>query len=62
MNDSNFIIELEHDLWKVSDKAGVPGTMIFEIDGIKEEAARGALERATDKLSLKTKFIKRSRQ
>lgn len=39
-----------------------PGRIIFEIDGIKEEAAREALERATDKLSLKTKFIKRSRQ
>ena len=38
-----------------------PGRIIFEIDGLKEEFAREALEKAADKLSLKTKFIKRLR-
>ncbi len=36
-----------------------PGRIIFEIEGIKEEAAREAFKKATDKLPVKTKFIKR---
>jgi len=34
-----------------------PGRIIFELDGIKETEAREALEKAADKLSVKTKFI-----
>jgi len=36
-----------------------PGRIIFEIEGIKEEIAREALEKAADKLPVKTKFIKK---
>lgn len=36
-----------------------PGRIIFEIEGIKEEAAREALKMAADKLPIKTKFVKR---
>ena len=36
-----------------------PGRIIFEIDGVTEEIAREALEKAGDKLSVKTKFVKR---
>jgi large subunit ribosomal protein L16 len=36
-----------------------PGRMIFELEGIKESDAREALEMAADKLSVKTKFVKR---
>ncbi len=36
-----------------------PGRIIFEIEGISEEMAKEALSRASDKLSVKTKFIKR---
>lgn len=36
-----------------------PGRMIFELEGVKEEIAREALKMATDKLPIKTKFIKR---
>lgn len=36
-----------------------PGRIIFELEGIKEETAREAFQRASDKLSIKTKFIKR---
>ncbi|MBZ1345081.1 MAG: 50S ribosomal protein L16 [Candidatus Nealsonbacteria bacterium] len=36
-----------------------PGRIIFEIEGIKEEAARDALKKAADKLPVKTKFVKR---
>ena len=36
-----------------------PGRMIFEIDGLKEEVAREALEGASIKLPIKTKFVKR---
>jgi len=36
-----------------------PGRVIFELDGIKEEIAREALEKAADKISVKTKFVKR---
>lgn len=36
-----------------------PGKVIFELDGVNEELARGAFERASAKLPIKTKFIKR---
>lgn len=36
-----------------------PGRIIFEIEGIKEEEAREAFKKAADKLSVKTKFIKK---
>lgn len=36
-----------------------PGTMIFELGGIKEEIAQLALKRASAKLPIKTKFIKK---
>jgi len=36
-----------------------PGRIIFELDGIKEEMAKEALEGAANKLPIKTKFIKR---
>jgi len=36
-----------------------PGRIIFEIEGIKEEIAREALEKSADKLPLKTKFVKK---
>jgi len=36
-----------------------PGRVIFELDGIEEEKARDAFRKATHKLPIKTKFIKR---
>jgi len=36
-----------------------PGRIIFELEGIKEETAREVFRRASDKLPIKTKFIKR---
>ena len=36
-----------------------PGRIIFEIDGLKEDVSREALEGAGDKLPIKTKFIKK---
>jgi large subunit ribosomal protein L16 len=36
-----------------------PGRIMFELDGIDEETARGAFERAAAKLPIKTKFVKR---
>ena len=36
-----------------------PGRIIFEIDGVTEETARIALYKASAKLPIKTKFIKR---
>ncbi|PIP24460.1 MAG: 50S ribosomal protein L16 [Candidatus Nealsonbacteria bacterium CG02_land_8_20_14_3_00_37_10] len=36
-----------------------PGRIIFELDGIKEEIAQEAFEKAADKLPIKTKFIRR---
>ena len=36
-----------------------PGRLIFELEGIKEEEARDAFKKAGDKLSVKTKFIKK---
>ena len=37
-----------------------PGRIIFEIEGISEEKAREAFRKASDKLPIKTKFIRRS--
>ena len=37
-----------------------PGRLIFEIDGIPEQAARQALKIAGDKLPIKTKIIKKA--
>jgi len=36
-----------------------PGRMIFEIDGLKEEIAKEALEGAAKKLPIATKFVKK---
>ena len=36
-----------------------PGRIVFEIDGIPEKEAREALEKAGDKLPIKTKFVKK---
>jgi len=36
-----------------------PGRIIFEIDGVKESVAKEALYKASAKLPIKTKFIKR---
>ena len=36
-----------------------PGRIIFELDGVKEELAREALEKAAAKLPIKTKFVKK---
>jgi len=36
-----------------------PGRIIFELEGISEEQAKEAFRKASDKLSVKTKFIKR---
>ena len=36
-----------------------PGRIIFEVDGVSEEMAREALYKASTKLPIKTKFIKR---
>tara|TARA_Y100000590_G_scaffold447121_1_gene581849 strand:- start:5525 stop:5932 length:408 start_codon:yes stop_codon:yes gene_type:complete len=36
-----------------------PGRIIFEVDGVSEEVAREALYKASTKLPIKTKFIKR---
>ena len=36
-----------------------PGRIIFEIDGVTEEVAREALYKASTKLPIKTKFVKR---
>ena len=36
-----------------------PGRIIFEVDGISEESAREALYKASTKLPIKTKFVKR---
>lgn len=36
-----------------------PGRVIFELEGLKEEVARSALNMASTKLPIKTKFIKR---
>ncbi len=36
-----------------------PGRIMFELDGVSEEVARGAFELAAAKLPIKTKFVKR---
>ena len=36
-----------------------PGRIIFEVDGVDESVAREALYKASTKLPIKTKFIKR---
>ena len=36
-----------------------PGRIIFELDGVSEDIAKEAFKKATDKLPIKTKFIKR---
>ena len=36
-----------------------PGRIIFELDGLKEEVAKEALEGAGNKLPIKTKFVKK---
>ena len=36
-----------------------PGRILFEVDGVSEEVAREALYKASTKLPIKTKFIKR---
>ena len=36
-----------------------PGRIIFEIDGVSEEIAREAFDRASAKLPIKTKFVRR---
>ncbi len=37
-----------------------PGRIIFELEGIGEELAREAFKKATAKLPIKTKFVKRT--
>ena len=37
-----------------------PGRILFELEGIKEDMAREAFKIATDKLPIKTKFVKQS--
>lgn len=37
-----------------------PGRVIFELDGISEERAKGAFDRAKHKLPFKTRFVKKS--
>lgn len=36
-----------------------PGRIMFELDGVPEDLARGAFERAAAKLPIRVKFIKR---
>jgi large subunit ribosomal protein L16 len=36
-----------------------PGRIMFELDGVPEDVARSAFEKAAAKLPLKTKFVKR---
>ncbi len=36
-----------------------PGRIIFEMDGVTEESAKEAMRRASHKLPIKTKFVKR---
>lgn len=38
----------------------VPGTMVFEIGGVDEKTAKGALKVGAQKLSVKTKFVRKS--
>ena len=36
-----------------------PGRIIFEIEGIEEKEAKAAFKKASDKLPIKTRFVKR---
>ena len=36
-----------------------PGRILFEVDGVSETVAREALRKASNKLPIKTKFVKR---
>ncbi len=36
-----------------------PGRIIFELDGVEKELAEEALKKASDKLPLKTRFVKK---
>jgi large subunit ribosomal protein L16 len=36
-----------------------PGRILFEVDGVTEEVAKGALNLAAGKLPIKTKFVMR---
>ena len=36
-----------------------PGRILFEVEGVAEELAREAIERASYKMPIKTKFVKR---
>ena len=36
-----------------------PGRILFEVDGVSEEIAKEALYKASAKLPIKTKFVKR---
>ena len=36
-----------------------PGRVIFEVDGLKEDVAREAMEKAAAKLPIQTRFLKR---
>jgi len=36
-----------------------PGRILFELDGVEEETAKKAFEKASAKLPIKTKFVKR---
>lgn len=38
----------------------LPGRMLFEVDGVPEDVAREALRKASAKLPVKTKIVKRS--
>lgn len=44
------------EFWVVRVK---PGRILFEIDGVPEQIAREAFERASAKLPIKTKFVSR---
>lgn len=37
-----------------------PGRIIFELDGVEEELAKEAFKKASDKLPVATKFVKRA--
>lgn len=39
----------------------LPGTVLFEVDGVTEAVAREALRKASAKLPVKTRFVKRER-
>lgn len=39
-----------------------PGRMMFEMEGVDEEVARRAMQLASDKLPIKTRFVARERQ